>query len=106
MRSAEKRGGSGVDVSLDELAECLPAPDSFDNVVDSMVLKEMLNSFLGTLKAESRIIFVQKYWYFRSVDDIARDLSVSKSKVKVSLMRTRARLAEYLEGEGYNSEKG
>ena len=41
-----------------------------------------------------------------TIDDIARDLSVSKSKVKVSLMRTRARLAEYLEGEGYNSEKG
>jgi RNA polymerase sigma-70 factor (ECF subfamily) len=106
MRSAEKRGGSGVDVSLDELEGCLPSSDNLENIVDSMVLSELLNSFLGTLKAESRIIFVQKYWYFRSVDDIARDLSVSKSKVKVSLMRTRARLAEYLEGEGYNSEKG
>jgi len=106
MRSAKKRGGSGVDLSLDELEGCLPASDSFDNLVDSMVLRELLNSFLGTLKAESRIIFVQKYWYFRSVDDIAKDLSVSKSKVKVSLMRTRARLAEYLEGEGYYHEKG
>ncbi len=101
MRSADKRGGGNVDVSLGELEGCLVSSDNFEVVMDSMVLSELLNSFLGTLSQENRIMFIQKYWFFRSVDDIAGDLSVSKSKVKVSLMRTRARLAEFLEREGY-----
>ena len=100
MYRREKRGGTNVDVSLDEIAACLPSGDLTDKVVDSVVLSELLNRFLSTLRRDVRIMFVQKYWYFRSVGEIAAELSVSKSKVKVTLMRTREALAKFLENEG------
>ena len=41
-----------------------------------------------------------RYWNFCTVPDIARELGIGESKVKVTLMRTRAKLKEYLEKEG------
>ena len=35
------------------------------------------------------------------VEDIAEDLNITKSKVTVTLMRTRKKLQTYLEQEGY-----
>ena len=102
---AEKRGSGSVEVALEELEGCLAAYDTTDSVVDSIALGEMIDRFLGTLKKEARIMFVQKYWYFRTVGEIARDLAVTESKVKSTLMRTRESLQRYLEKEGHKYEK-
>ena len=99
--SAEKRGGGAVDTSMEEIEACLPSRDSTEAVVDSIVLTELLDKFLAEIPKEARIMFVRRYWYFSSVRDIAEDLSVSESKVKITLMRTRKKLAEYLEKEWY-----
>ena len=69
--------------------------------MDSVVLTELLDRFLAELPKETRIMFVQRYWYFMSVKDIAEDLYVTESKVKITLMRTRKKLAELLEKEGF-----
>ena len=100
MYTAEKRGGSGVDTSMEEIEACLPSRDSTEAVVDSIVLTELIDRFLGDLPRETRILFVQRYWYFMSVKDIARENLMTESKVKVTLMRTRERLAQLLESEG------
>ena len=100
MYTAEKRGGGGVDTSMEEIEACLPSRDSTEAVVDSIVLTELIDRFLGGLPRETRIIFVQRYWYFMSVKDIARENLITESKVKVTLMRTRERLAQLLESEG------
>ena len=68
---------------------------------DSRALGDALNAFLGTLSEDHRKIFVQRYWYFMPVDDIAEELNMTKSKVTVTLMRTRKKLQTYLEQEGY-----
>ena len=44
---------------------------------------------------------MQRYWYFCPVEDIAEQFGMTKSKVTVSLMRTRAKLRDYLEKEGF-----
>ena len=41
-----------------------------------------------------------RYWNFCTVADIAKRLGISESKVKVTLMRTREKLREYLVKEG------
>ena len=46
------------------------------------------------------MIFVQRYWYFCTVGDIAEELGVSQSKVKMSLLRSRDKLRRLLEREG------
>jgi RNA polymerase sigma-70 factor (ECF subfamily) len=97
---AKKRGGGEATVAFDELDECA-GNDSVDEQIDRMALGESLNTFLGTLKPDHRAIFMQRYWYFCTVEEIAKNLHLTKSKVTVTLMRTRTKLRKYLEEEGF-----
>ncbi|MBR6806978.1 MAG: sigma-70 family RNA polymerase sigma factor [Clostridia bacterium] len=104
MLSAYKRGGGNVEASLDELAGCIASRDITEDVIDSLWLSQALNEFLATMSADARTIFVQRYWFFRTVSEIANDLSVGESRVKASLMRTRNKLSKFLKGKGYTHE--
>lgn len=97
---ALKRGGGETQLVLDELRDCTD-PDSVEQQLDSRSLSEAVDIFLGTLKPEHRKIFVQRYWYLCPVEDIAENLGITKSKVTVTLMRTRQKLRTYLEQEGF-----
>ncbi len=98
--SAEKRGGGEMTVALEELQECVPAPGGVEAGLDDMALTEQIDRFLGTLSAEKRKIFVQRYWYLCSIREIANNSGVSAGKVKVTLFRTRQALREALRKEG------
>lgn len=84
-----------------EMEECIPAPDDVECRIDAMALGEILSEFLRSLPKERRLIFLRRYWYLDSVREIARSLSVSESKVKSALFRTRNELRAYLLKEGY-----
>lgn len=98
--TAEKRGGGEVPVALDELAECIPDPNSVERMVDNRILVDKLNVFLEGLPAETRRIFMRRYWEVCSIQEIAKIYGISESKVKVSLFRTRGKLRSFLEQEG------
>lgn len=98
---AIKRGSGQANVIIDELSEAIPSNQSVDQQIELMVLTEAINSFLHTLSKESRIIFVKRYWFFKSDDEIAAELSITQSKVRTSLSRTRKKLKSYLIKEGY-----
>ena len=100
-RTAEKRGGGEVPKVLDELAGCIPDGDDSQFMIDRIVLRDLLNRFLATLRPEVRKIFLQRYWYLRSVKEIAADLDITESKVTVTLYRSRQKLAKLLEKEGF-----
>ena len=95
-----KRGSGQVALVLEELSECVPAKNSTEQEVSDKLFLEVLNSFLAELPAEKRRIFLQRYWYLRPVSDIAREFSISESKVKMILLRTRNNLKLVLEKEG------
>jgi len=99
-RTAEKRGGNAVLLSIDEIAEFIPAPDNTQRAVDDSELSLIINSFLATLTAENRKIFMRRYWYLSSIKEIAADYNISESKVKMSLHRSRNKLKKLLEEEG------
>ena len=96
--NAEKRGGGEVPLAIEELSEYIPAPS--EGTTDEMVLAGVLDRFLDALPETTRIMFLQRYWYLRSIREIARELGVGESRVKVTLHRARAKLKEMLEGEG------
>ena len=98
-RSA-KRGGGAVSLSLEELGSCFGTADDCDSLVDSIVLGEIINGFLAGLSRSDRVIFVQRYWYFCSIDEIAENLGIGQSRVKMSLLRSRSKLRQLLEKEG------
>ena len=95
---AEKRGGGETDAAFSELEGCIP--DKAPDIGESLAFKSVLNDFLSSLPAEKRRIFVQRYWYFLSINEIADINGISVSKVKSSLMRTRNELRIQLEKEG------
>ena len=64
-------------------------------------LSSAISSFLDTLPAEARVMFILRYWSCLSVQEIAAECGGTDSKVKMTLLRTRNKLREYLEQEGY-----
>ena len=99
--SAKKRGNGNALQVLEEFSE-LAAESSFeDDAVNRIVLSDVFRSFVGSLDDEDRIIFVKRYWYFMSIREIADEMRLGKSKVKMTLLRLRAKLKERLEKEGF-----
>ena len=98
--TAEKRGGGQVPVVLDELQDCIPVTGSVAETIEDLMLVDIFNRFLSGLPAEKRKIFVRRYWYLSPIKEIAKDYSISESKVKVTLLRVRNDLRQVLEKEG------
>ena len=97
---AKKRGGKQFILSLEELGKCVPAADETERVADREVITEALDRFLTARRPVDRHIFLQRYWYFRSVRQIAKDCGMNENRVKVSLHRSRNALRQLLEEEG------
>ncbi len=99
-RSAEKRGGGEFVLCLEELANCASgAPDAEQKVVMKETVA-LLNRFLQDLPETERKVFLCRYWYVDSVQDIARDFGFSQTKVTTMLYRTRNKLRRELQKEG------
>ena len=97
LQSREKRGGGEVQLCFEELEGMLS--DGQESIADTLALREALNGFLASLPKQTRVIFLRRYWYFQSVKEIAADLGLRESKVKMTLLRTRNRLQQALEQE-------
>jgi len=95
----QKRGE--VPLVLEELAECIPAGDSGETLGESLALREALNGFLQSLPRKTRNIFVRRYYYAGSVAEIGAEYAMKESAVAMLLLRTRRKLKDYLEKEGF-----
>ena len=82
---------------LDELAEVLAPDESEEDLVEKILTKDAINSFLATLSPDVRKIFVQRYWYCRQIKEIAKDFGKSESHLRVLLHRTRLAFKTHLE---------
>ena len=97
---AKKRGGYEVVLLLDELEDCVPSGNRVEYEYEVGVIAQTIDRFLHSIDAESRIVFVRRYWYVDSIRSIAARFQMSESKVKSMLFRTRSKLRIYLEKEG------
>lgn len=93
---AQKRGGGEYPLVLDELDECVPDLRVPSDPTDELVIRYTLNRFLSELPVEKRRIFVRRYWYLDSIQEIAQEYHVSPSKVKMTLQRAREELKKML----------
>lgn len=97
-KNSQKRKSSETDLCMDELSECIPERHG-DSVNENFELKDALDRFLKSLGNDSRVIFMKRYWYFISVKKIADELDMKEGAVKMSLLRTRKKLRQFLEEE-------
>lgn len=97
---AQKRG-SEYDAALSELEGMLSAGETPDSIVEADELASAIVSFLKDLSQTKRAVFIHRYWYCRSIAEIAELSGFSQSKIRSMLMRVRNELKKYLERQGY-----
>lgn len=97
---AKKRKSAAL--PLEELRDMLPAPGI--NWDEGRELKDILSRFVKGLKAEEQKLFLRRYWYNESIEELAESFGCSPSRITGILFRVRKRLRKYLEKEGYPYE--
>jgi len=95
-----KRGGGQYDLILDELEETIPHPDSAEQSYEYAQTLRSINAYLAKMDADSRIVFVRRYFFGDSLGDICTRFNASQSKVKSMLFRARQKLKIHLQQEG------
>lgn len=104
LKHTLSRGEGQIPLALEELSECISSGHSIDTEIESREITELLNRFLSELPKLDRMIFMNRYWYLRSIRDLSAHFGFSESKIKSNLHRTREKLRTYLEKEGVSIE--
>ena len=100
FRKAHRQKRGGAEALLLELTECIPSGESVEEQYQNQLLKEFLDGFLRALDQEKRVMFVRRYFYSQSIEQIALTMHMSESKVKTTLLRVRNKLKDALKKEG------
>ncbi len=98
--SARKRGHGEVNLALEELSECVSGQKSVENIIIQKEVIACLDHFLTSLSNDQRDVFLCRYWYANSLEEIAGKTGCSVGKIKSMLHRTRNRLSKQLDKEG------
>ena len=98
--SRKKRGSGETEAAFEEIEECIPDKAETEKAAESAELTAAIEKFLYSNAKEKRNIFIRRYWYMYSVEEIAKTYGISESKTKSVLFRMRKELKKYLEKEG------
>ena len=101
-KTAQKRRGDALALSLDELDDCvlsLPGPESETAAAE---LGASISTFLRTQSKDARSMFILRYFYCDSIEEISSRFGCGESRVKTTLLRTRRKLKQHLIKEGYD----
>ena len=102
QKKAARRWGGKYDRALDELESTFASPDdAVGDIISEEELVRAINEFLGRLDAETRVMFVRRYFYSDSVSDIAKRMHLTGRAVSLKLFRVREKLREHLIERGY-----
>jgi len=96
----QKRGGGQGNLILDELGETIPHPESVEQSHDYSQTVRAINLYLSKIDADTRIVFVRRYFFGDSVQEICTRFGAGQSKIKSMLFRARQKLRNHLEQEG------
>lgn len=97
---AAKRGGGSYSVALEEMEGCLASSHTVEGDIEEHELVQLIEDFLETLSPKNRILFLRRYWFSDSYEEIAVRTGLSKKNVSVRLTRIRKQLRYYLEERG------
>lgn len=95
--TAEKR--SAKLESFDELSECVGTNEG-DTEYEITELGEIISNFLRHESELSRRIFISRYFFENSIDEISKKHGITVGYAKTTLHRTRVKLKEFLKKEG------
>ena len=100
-KNHRKKRYNGMTELLSELEESIPSPRTMERELEARELSDCLDHWLRALKQEDRVLFLRRYWYLDSVEQMAKRFAMSKTQVTTTLHRLRVKLRAYLEQEGF-----
>ena len=78
----------------------MPAGDDLDAILESKLIRQILNDYLYSLKERDRSLFIRRYFLMESCRTIGKDLGMTQSAVSTRLARLRHMLKQKLTEEG------
>ena len=98
----EKRGKNNLNIALDEISEIISDASNIEDYIESKEFMISVNLFLKELPMRDCNIFVSRYFYLETVEQISNKYALTPSNVNKILSRTRIKLKEFLKKEGYS----
>ena len=100
-RNREKRRQSEYEISLSELGDCVSGGNTTEEAVNGKLLADAIGIWLRLQPEENRNLFLCRYYFLDSLQEVAKHCGITESKCKTVLHRMRKSLKEYLEKEGF-----
>lgn len=100
-RTREKRRQSEYEISLGELGDCVSGGNTTEEAVNGKLLADAIGIWLRLQPEENRNLFLCRYYFLDSLQEVAKNCGITESKCKTVLHRMRKSLKEYLEKEGF-----
>lgn len=97
--AAAKR--AGVPIPLQELGEIASDENIAERTAESELLKHIIEAFLDTLSVRDRVLFIERYFYYRPLSKISKKTELDPKQISVILFKTREKLGKFLKKEGY-----
>ncbi len=86
--------------SIEELEYCLQGEGEIDSSLNVNELSRLINGYVKSLPDKQRYIFVGRFYFSSSIEQIARELGVTPSNVYKSINKIKKGLKEHLKGNG------
>lgn len=99
-RKAAAKRNSIYTVAMQEIEACIADQKTVEDEVGARELARIIESFLDTLTAKERVIFMRRYAYIDTYADIANRVGISEKNVSVRLTCIRQKMKQYLTERG------
>lgn len=97
--NTQKRGGGELPLVLDELEEVISTAKNVDEELVAQELSAALDVFVRNLEDMQRRVFLRRYYYLQSIDEICFATGFKPGKIHSMLHRIRNKLRIYLKKE-------
>lgn len=95
-RKKAAKQSSIYEVAIQELEAYLSSPSTVETEIEAKELSRIIENFLDTLSVENRVIFIRRYWFSDSYEDIAEHVGLIEKNVSVRLTHIRQKMKKYL----------
>lgn len=101
FQTAQKRGSGEMELALEELGDCIGSRQSVDDALNKAELTASIHRLLQTLPPRHRCVFIRRYFFVESIEQISARYGIRKSNVLMILTRVRKKLKAHLIKEGF-----
>ena len=91
-----KKRYNGMELILDELAECIPSEQDIQESLEQKELSGTVNGWLDSLPQEDRVLFVKRYYYGETVKQLSEMQSCTENQMAQKMMKLRNKLKAHL----------